>query len=53
MICKYVYTTFKIKCIIAQVFASREKYENKVTKLSRLIVTDFCVLLLFLNFNKW
>ena len=34
MICKYVYTTFKIKCIIAQVFASREKF--KVTKLTKL-----------------
>ena len=53
MICKYVYATFKIKCIIAQVFASREKYENKVTNLSRLIVTDFGVLFWFLNFNNF
>ena len=38
---------------MAQAFASREKYyENKVTKLSWLIVTDSGVLLWFLSFNK-
>ena len=53
IICKYVYVTFKIHCLMAQIFASRERYyENKVANFSRLIVTDSGVLFLFLNFKK-
>ena len=54
IICKDVYATFKIHCLMAQIFASRERYyENKVANFSRLIVTDSGVLFLFLNFKKF
>ena len=53
IICKYLCVTFKIHCIMAQAFASREKfYENKVVNFSRLILTDSGVLLWFLTLNK-